>query len=642
MSIIKNIFNYIYLNIRDFLIATFNGIKYTIVFLYSILKFIFNGIIFIFNYIIKYILVYILKYIFIYILKNIFIYGLKLIKIISVEVFNLLNYFIMGIYLVFYFIMSIVVIVFKFIYKILKILGIYLYKLLKFIVIEIYIFFESFILSIYSILKLFYFIPKFLISSLSSFFYFLYNKFRKFIIYMKGFLKDLPGKVKKYFVEKYNNLALVKYYKNKRERDLEVLFIDKNSADAVRSQVKQTYRYLARNKEGKLIKGYFSALSKLDTHSYLLDEGYEVYEIKTSKWINFIHGESSTIKRRMRIKDLIFWLTQVSTYVKSGIPLTDAIKILAKQDKRLKYKKVYDSVIYELTMGESFSKALEKQGTMFPGLLINMIAAAELIGDIETTLDEMAQYYTDVEDTKKSIKSAMTYPIIILVFAITVLIFMLVFIIPQFVGMYASAGVEINPVTLFVLNASKFLQNNYLWIIIAVVAIAALHIAGYKNLKAYRTLIQYFLMHIPVIGKLMIYKEMNLFSKTFASLNKNNVLLTEAIDILSKITNNEIYKMIMYDTVSNLLRGEKMSKSFKDNWAVPDIAYYMITTGESTGELAAMLDKVSDYYQKQQKSIVQTLKTFIEPIMISFLALIVGGIIIAVLIPMFGMYGAIQ
>ena len=145
-------------------------------------------------------------------------------------------------------------------------------------------------------------------------------------------------------------------------------------------------------------------------------------------------------------------------------------------------------------------------------------------------------------------------------------------------------------------------------------------------------------MHLPIVGKMIIYNEMSLFAKTFAVLNKNNVLLTDSIDLLSKITNNEIYKMIMYDTISNLLRGDKMSMSFKDNWAVPEIAYYMITTGESTGQISEMLDKVSDFYKVQEINISDKLKTFIEPFLIVVLAVMVGFILIAVILPIFQMY----
>ena len=142
-------------------------------------------------------------------------------------------------------------------------------------------------------------------------------------------------------------------------------------------------------------------------------------------------------------------------------------------------------------------------------------------------------------------------------------------------------------------------------------------------------------MHVPVIGNLIIYNEMNLFAKTFAVLNKNNILLTDSIDILSKITTNEFYKMLMYDTISNLLRGEKISLSFKDNWIVPPLAYYMITTGESTGELSLMLEKVSEYYQREQRTLANTLKSMVEPILMVILAIVVGGIMISILLPMY-------
>ena len=150
------------------------------------------------------------------------------------------------------------------------------------------------------------------------------------------------------------------------------------------------------------------------------------------------------------------------------------------------------------------------------------------------------------------------------------------------------------------------------------------------------------LMHLPIIKDVIIYNELTIFTKTFASLLRNNVFITDSMDILSRITNNEIYKAILYKTINNVIKGEKISEAFKDHWAVPDVAYYMIVTGESTGDLATMMQKVSEYYQLLHKNIVNNLKAFIEPVMIAFLAVIVGLIIIAVIVPMFGMYEQIQ
>ena len=530
-----------------------------------------------------------------------------------------------------------IIFIFKWIGKITLWIGTFVYKyILRTIGIEIYSLGRAIGKgAFWSGKKIFYELPLFIINSFSDFFDYLSRKFKTTKERIVYFFKNTPKKIKTYFINKWNNLAIVKHYRNKKERELEVLLIDKFGKDAERSEKKQTFQYLARNGEGKLIKGYFSALSKLDTHSYLLDAGYEVYEIKTNWWINFTHNESTYLDRPMKNKDLIFWLAQLSTYIKSGIPLTDAVKILAEQDKRKKYKKVYDSVVYELSVGEAFSEALKKQGNVFPPLLINMVKASELIGDLESTLDDMSAYYEEKEITRKQMISALTYPSIILILAVVVVSFMLIYIVPQFADIYSGLGSEVGGMTQWLLNLSAFMKNNATVMLLILIVFLLLYRYLFKKVKAFRTFMQYIYMHIPVVGNLIIYNEMNLFAKTFAVLNKNNILLTDSIDILSKITENEFYKMIMYDTISNLLRGEKISLSFKNNWAVPTLAYYMITTGESTGELSTMLEKVSEYYQREQRSLANTLKTLIEPFLMVFLAGVVGGIMIAVLVPMY-------
>ena len=149
-------------------------------------------------------------------------------------------------------------------------------------------------------------------------------------------------------------------------------------------------------------------------------------------------------------------------------------------------------------------------------------------------------------------------------------------------------------------------------------------------------------MHLPLIGDIIIYNELTIFTKTFSSLLANNVFITDSMTILSKITNNEIYKEVMNSTIDNIVKGDKISTSFKDHWAIPDVAYYMIVTGESTGRLADMMKKVSDYYAEMHRSLVNNLKAFIEPVLIAFLALVVGVIILAVIIPMFGLMSSIE
>lgn len=441
-------------------------------------------------------------------------------------------------------------------------------------------------------------------------------------------------KTKKPKVYKYSAKYLAKLEEEKKE-----LQLDLQNAGATRSKTPHVYLYKVKEASGRIITGTMNGLSKLDINSYLINEGYEIYSIKTSPFIDFVYKDSSFFGKKMSTKDLIFWLTQLSTYIKAGLTLNESIKILATQMKGSKARTTaFKAISYELTLGESFSSALEKQGTMFPALLINMIKAAEASGTLVETLDDMSSYYTEINETHKQMISAMTYPSIITIFAIGVVIFILLYVVPQFTDIYAQNGTEITGITKIVVDASNFLQREYLLLIGLILGAIVTIVILYKSVKAFKTTIQIFLMHVPIIKDVIIYNELTIFSKTFASLLRNNVFITDSMDILSRITNNEVYRAILYRTINNIIKGEKISEAFKDHWAIPDVAYYMIVTGESTGDLANMMQKVSEYYQLLHKNIINNLKAFIEPIMISFLAIIVGIIIVAVIGPMFGMY----
>ena len=146
-------------------------------------------------------------------------------------------------------------------------------------------------------------------------------------------------------------------------------------------------------------------------------------------------------------------------------------------------------------------------------------------------------------------------------------------------------------------------------------------------------------MHLPIIGNIMIYNEVTMFSKTFASLWNHNVFITSSMEILSKITNNEIYKMLIFDAITNVARGDPVSVSFKNHWAFPVVAYEMLLTGERTGQPGPMMEKVAQYYQEEHKNAVNQVKAFIEPALIIFLAVVVGIILLSVVLPMFSIYG---
>lgn len=413
-----------------------------------------------------------------------------------------------------------------------------------------------------------------------------------------------------------------------------------DSGNDTRSEIPVTYRYTALSPDGQKVVNTFYAFSRVEVFTFLENEGYKVFKIETSPTIERLYGNNSMfIAKKISIKDIVFWLQQLSTYLKSGIPLTDSMRILAKQmGKNRNIKRTFDSVVYNLTLGESFSTCLEKQGEAFPSLLINMIKSAEATGDLEGTLDEMADYYKTTETTRKEMISALTYPILVIIFSIGVVVFILIYLIPRFESIYETANVPLNPITSAIIAASSYLQANLVYIIIVIAIFVSIVAVLYKNIKAFKYFIQTIMMKIPVVGKIIIYKEMMIFTKTFSSLLRNNVFITESMDILGKVTNNEIYREIMIRTINYIGRGEKISSSFKGHWAIPEVAYYMMVTGESTGELAEMMGKVSDYYQEQHKTLVDSLKSLIEPILIIFLAVVVGGIMIAVVVPMFSLY----
>lgn len=434
----------------------------------------------------------------------------------------------------------------------------------------------------------------------------------------------------------YENLSFVRDRNNRRELKRQTLLIDFEGSDAVRSDEKITYKYVAKNNDtGKVEKGYFAAYSKLDVHSFLLSEDYEVYEITPS---NDFTKRFKFLQPKFSSNELDFFLTQLSTFLKSGITLIDSVKILSKQSKAGSHKQIYKSVIYELTMGENFSEALSKQGNVFPRLLVNMIKTSELTGDLPETLDDMADYYKETEKTKKQMISAITYPSVILVFAIGILIFIMVGVIPQFVSIYGNMGNDLPAITVIIINISNFLQKYWMYVIIVFFGFILLFIILYKTIKVFKTVIQSLLMHLPVMGKIMIYNEVTMFTKTFASLLNHNVYITDCMEVLSKITNNEIYKMLIFDTITNLARGDAISNSFKNHWAFPAVAYEMILTGEKTGQLGTMMDKVAGYYQEQHNNAVNQIKAFIEPVMIVVLAAIVGIVLLSVVLPMFDMY----
>ena len=470
----------------------------------------------------------------------------------------------------------------------------------------------------------------------------IYHVVSKILSFPSRLLKKSSSSLEESIEEKRLNKSKDDSIVKEEKKDETTTSIDSNfmGIKKEQNQVKKLYpfKYIILNSNNKKVTGTFDAESESDVKAFLEGEGYQIVKVEPRKPYDIDIGGNGKIKA----SSLSFALTQLSTYIKAGIPLVDSVRILAKQSTKPNEKKAYQRIVYDLLKGENFSVALQKQEKKFSKLLVNMVKTAEMTGDLPTVLDDMADYYTSIDQTRRQMISALTYPAVVLCLAFAVMIFMLAYLVPQFVQLFESQDATLPAITLFIMSASDFVRANYLWMILATIFVIVLVYYLYKNVISFRMLVQRVLMHTPVIGNVIIYNEVATFTKTFASLLNHGVFITDSMEILSRLTNNEIYKKIINKTINNLGKGESISASFKGEWAFPVVAYEMLVTGENTGQLGLMMEKVANHFQSLHKNLVTQLKSLIEPIMIIILALIVGVILISIIYPMFDIYGKIQ
>lgn len=395
------------------------------------------------------------------------------------------------------------------------------------------------------------------------------------------------------------------------------------------------FKYVVKNKFDEEIEGTFDAPGLDEVRVFLEQEYEQVLLIKPrDKWDIDISFGSTKIK----IGDLSFFLTQLSTYLKAGITLVDAVRILVKQTQNKKYKRVFEQIVYHLVGGQDFSTALMAQGESFPKLLISMVKTAEMTGDLPSVLDEMADYYSKMEKSRKQMKSALTYPLMVLTVAIGAIIFLIIYVVPQFVDMFQGVGGELPGITVFIIGASNFLQTKGHWALIGIALVVFILRWLFKNNKEFRINMQTFFMKLPAFGDMIIYNEVHNLTRTFATLLSHGVFITDSMEILSNITDNEVYKDIINRCLIGLSKGSKISETFHGEWAFPVVAYEMLVTGETTGQLATMMEKVSEYYGELHENAANMMKSLIEPIVILLLSVAVGFILLSIIIPMFKLY----
>ncbi|SDM98287.1 type II secretion system F family protein [Sediminibacillus halophilus] len=394
------------------------------------------------------------------------------------------------------------------------------------------------------------------------------------------------------------------------------------------------YRYQGRSKEGKAKAGKVNAESKQEALSYLRSEGVVAYELEE---LNSILYKDIYFGRQVKNRDFVLFLRQFATLIDAGISLVAATGILAEQSDNKYLKAALEHVKGDLETGVTLTEAMEKYPKIFPELLVSMVHAGEISGSLDEILDNMASYYEKQYRLKQKITSSLAYPMAVGTISILVSIFLLVFIVPIFTDMFASFGEEIPVYTAIILRISSLAQG-YWWVIV-ILAVLLSVIYQYLSKKAHiAKRLDRAKLKLPLFGKFLQKALLARMTQTLSSLLASSVPILQAISITERVIGNQVFKQVLKDSQASLEEGESLAGPMKDHWAFPKLVTQMIAVGESSGSLDSMLKKVADFYEQELDDASDKLKSLIEPIMIVFLAVMVGAIVLAIIIPMFSIF----
>jgi type IV pilus assembly protein PilC len=395
------------------------------------------------------------------------------------------------------------------------------------------------------------------------------------------------------------------------------------------------FSYVGRDKSGKKRIGSILGLSKREAVLKLKEKGIAVMEVQEMKQ-NLFNKEIS-LGSPVKSQQFVIFLRQFATLLRAGVSVVDSTNILAVQTESKALQKVLADVEEELRQGNPLSMAMSRHRNVFPPMVINMVSAGEAGGSLDDTLDQLATYFEKQHYTKQKIISAMMYPMIVGVVAVFVVIFLLAKVVPTFAAMLQDAGGELPAITLFVLAASDFVQE-FWWLLITLFLLLYLALLIVLKNKSSRYYYDYVILKVPIFGKLLQKSALARMTRTLSSLFSSSVPILQSLSIVEKVVENEVVAKVIRESRSSLEMGQRLTEPMKKHWIFPPLVTQMISIGEETGSLDEMLAKVADFYEKEVETGTDRLKAMIEPLMIVFLASIVGTIVISVIVPMFEMY----
>ncbi|MEK5282130.1 MULTISPECIES: type II secretion system F family protein [Paenibacillus] len=396
------------------------------------------------------------------------------------------------------------------------------------------------------------------------------------------------------------------------------------------------FEYQVKTAAGKSIKGKLTATDKPTAMEELRKRGLTVFSLIERK--TTILSMDIYIGNPVKPLHFIIYCRQFATLMRAGVSIVDATRILAEQTESKPLRKALVDVNSSLMRGISFSQAVQDHKKIFPQLFVSMIRAGEESGDIEGTLDRLAMFFEKQHTTTEKIKSALTYPITVGVMAIAAVIYLLWAIVPQFVTMFESMDAELPAITQMVLALSKSIQGQwYFWILGVLLLVIAFQITKRTEKGAYA--LDYAKLKIPVFGKLNQKGSIAQFTRTFSSLYASSVPILQSLVIVEEVAGNKVIGRFIRSAGDSLRQGNPLSEPLKKAWVFPPLVTQMIAIGEETGALDTMLSKVADFYEMDVENTVDRLKSLLEPLLIAFLAAVVGVIVAAIMLPMFSLYG---
>ncbi|MBI3988775.1 MAG: type II secretion system F family protein [candidate division NC10 bacterium] len=392
------------------------------------------------------------------------------------------------------------------------------------------------------------------------------------------------------------------------------------------------FAYSGRSRAGQLISGEMEASNREAVVAQLRRQQIMATSVKQKarELAITIPGFGG----RVGDKDLAVFTRQFATMIDAGLPLVQCLEILASQQENKTFKKTLVEIRQDVEGGSTFAAALKKHPKVFTNLYANMVEAGEAGGILDTILNRLAAYIEKAMRLKKKIKSAMIYPSTIVTVAITVVIFLLIFVIPTFKSMFEGFGATLPLPTRIVLALSNFVRTYFLLGVGAAVA-AVVGLRFYYRSENGRKTIDALVLKAPVFGTLIKKVSVAKFTRTLGTLISSGVAILEGLEITARTAGNKVVEEAVMKTRANIAEGKTIAEPLKASGVFPPMVVQMIAVGEQTGALDAMLGKIADFYDEEVDTAVSNLTSLMEPMLMVFLGIVIGGVVVAMYLPIF-------